>query len=57
MNVGIIGTGTMGKPMAHNILKAGHRANAFYFPSRSIPRLRRWCWAKREFLQGPPREQ
>jgi len=24
MNVGIIGTGTMGKPMAHNILKAGH---------------------------------
>jgi len=24
MNVGIIGTGTMGKPMARNILKAGH---------------------------------
>lgn len=24
MNVGIIGTGTMGNPMAHNILKAGH---------------------------------
>jgi 2-hydroxymethylglutarate dehydrogenase len=29
MRVGIIGTGTMGKPMARNILKAGHSLNIF----------------------------
>jgi 2-hydroxymethylglutarate dehydrogenase len=29
MKVGIIGTGTMGKPMARNILKAGHSLSVF----------------------------
>jgi 2-hydroxymethylglutarate dehydrogenase len=29
MKVGIIGTGTMGKPMAHHILKAGHPLTVF----------------------------
>jgi len=29
MNIGIIGTGTMGKPMARNILKAGHSLTLF----------------------------
>jgi len=29
MNIGIIGTGTMGKPMARNILRAGHSLTLF----------------------------
>ena len=29
MNVGFVGTGNMGRPMAANILKAGHQMTVF----------------------------
>ena len=37
MNVGIIGTGTMGKPMAHHIRRAGH---ALFVYARSVEKVK-----------------